>query len=125
MDMEQRRGGGLAGVRAAVRRAREYAAERGLPLTVERLAAELQMRPEELRAAAEGGPAGGVKDERALRVLRRAYGEAMASVVEHALSKGGGASMHQAYLKNYGALGSEGGESKAPVCFTGGDRLEE
>ena len=81
--------------------------------------------PEELRAAAEGGPAGGVKDERALRVLRRAYGEAMASVVEHALSKGGGASMHQAYLKNYGALGSEGGESKAPVCFTGGDRLEE
>lgn len=69
-------GGGLAGVRAAVRRAREYAEERGLPLTVERLAAELQMRPEELRAAAEGGPAGGVKDERALRVLRRAYGEA-------------------------------------------------
>lgn len=49
----------------------------------------------------------------------------MASVVEHALSKGGGASMHQAYLKNYGALGGEGGESKAPVCFTGGDRLEE
>lgn len=122
MDMEQRRGGGLAGVRAAVRRAREYAEERGLPLTVERLAAELQMRPEELRAAAEGGPAGGVKDERALRVLRRAYGEAMASVVEHALSKGGGASMHQAYLKNYGALGGEG---KAPVCFVGGDRLEE
>lgn len=40
---------------AAVRRAREYAEERGLPLTVERLAAELQMRPEELRAAAEGG----------------------------------------------------------------------
>ena len=34
MDMEQRRGGGLAGVRAAVRRAREYAEERGLPLTV-------------------------------------------------------------------------------------------
>ena len=98
MDMEQRRGGGLAGVRAAVRRA---------------------------RAAAEGGPAGGVKDERALRVLRRAYGEAMASVVEHALSKGGGASMHQAYLKNYGALGGEGGEGKAPVCFVGGDRLEE
>ena len=92
---------------------------------VERLAAELQMRPEELRAAAEGGPAGGVKDERALRVLRRAYGEAMASVVEHALSKGGGASMHQAYLKNYGALGGEGGEGKAPVCFVGGDRLEE
>ena len=119
MDMEQRRGGGLAGVRAAVRRAREYAEERGLPLTVERLAAELQMRPEELRAAAEGGPAGGVKDERALRVLRRA------SVVEHALSKGGGASMHQAYLKNYGALGGEGGEGKAPVCFVGGDRLEE
>ena len=113
MDMEQRRGGGLAGVRAAVRRAREYAEERGLPLTVE------------LRAAAEGGPAGGVKDERALRVLRRAYGEAMASVVEHALSKGGGASMHQAYLKNYGALGGEGGEGKAPVCFVGGDRLEE
>ena len=76
-------------------------------------------------AAAEGGPAGGVKDERALRVLRRAYGEAMASVVEHALSKGGGASMHQAYLKNYGALGGEGGEGKVPVCFTGGDRLEE
>lgn len=65
MDMEQRRGGGLAGVRAAVRRAREYAEERGLPLTGwNGWAAELQMRPEELRAAAEGGPAGGVKDER-------------------------------------------------------------
>ena len=33
--------------------------------------------------------------------------------------------MHQAYLKNYGALCGEGGEGKAPVCFVGGDRLEE
>ena len=44
MDMEQRRGGGLAGVRAAVRRAREYAEERGLPLTGDRLAEEVQRR---------------------------------------------------------------------------------
>lgn len=123
--MEQRRGGGPAGVRAAVRRAREYAEERGLPLTVERLAAELHMRPEELRTAAEGETAGGVKDEQALRLIRRAYGEAIASVVEHALAKGGGAAMHQAYLKSYGALGGENGAGKAPVCFTGGDRMEE
>lgn len=102
-------------VRAAVRRAREYAQEKKAPLTAERLAAELHIDMEEYRRlVAAQPPAGG----EGAALLRAADAQATASVVEHAMSRGTGVNMHLLYLKNHAGYAESGGEGQA-VRFTG------
>ena len=86
-----------AEVAEAIRRAKEYAAEQGVPLTAERLAAELEMDLEEFHRVVRGisHPGSGKA-----ALIRAAYGEATASVMEHAMKRGTSPNMHILYLKN-------------------------
>ena len=101
-------------VEKAVGAAAAYAKEQDVPLTVERLAAELHMDAAEFcRLAREKGREG-------WRVLLRdAYEQANASVVEYAMKRGSSANMHMLYLKQY--AGYRDGEAPAgePVLFVG------
>ena len=89
-------------IRAAIRRATAYAEENHVPLTAERLAAELQMDGETFRRYVD--PSYRPEDpafEPALQAIRIANTQAVASVLEHALTKGSGVNMHMLYLKQY------------------------
>ncbi len=92
--------------------------EQDVPLTVERLAAELHMDAAEFcRLAREKGREG-------WRVLLRdAYEQANASVVEYAMKRGSSANMHMLYLKQY--AGYRDGEAPAgePVLFVGEEEV--
>ncbi len=107
-------------VEEALARAAAYAAENKVPLTVERLAAELGMSVTALRrylAEDYRPPAGG---REAVEAVRRAAQQATASVVEYALTRGSSANMHMMYLKQYAGYGD--GETAAPtepVIFRG------
>ncbi len=120
----------LAAVKAAVERAKAYAREQDVPLTAERLAAELELPLETVHAIArgEGFPAGRGAAEKAA-VIRRACGEATASVVEHALRRGSSTNMHLLYLKNNAGYEQEkptrpGGDIP-PVIFVGEEDIPE
>lgn len=110
-----------AWVSAAIARAREYAVQQGVPLTAERLAAELGMAaPELCRLVAEGDAH---IPDRLLSLLRAAYEEANASVVEHAMKRGTGANMHLMYLKQHAGYSDKAVSDGGTVIFTGEDRL--
>lgn len=111
-----------AKVRAAIRRAVEYADEHKVPLTAERLAAELQMDGDTFRLYID--PAYQPEEESmrpALQAIRSANTQAVASVLEHALSKGSGVNMHMLYLKQYAGYAEAAavGETGAVVRFCG------
>lgn len=111
-----------AKVRAAIRRAVAYADEHNVPLTAERLAAELQMDGETFRRYVD--PAYQPEEESfrpALQAIRCANTQAVASVLEHALSKGSGVNMHMLYLKQYAgyAEATPAAETGTVVRFCG------
>lgn len=109
-------------VRAAIEQAKSIAAEKNAPLTAERLAAALDMDAAELQAAVEGSWAGKTRRQReVLQLLQAAWREAMASVVEHALLRGSGASVHMQYLKS--RLEPSAAADARPVYFVGEEEL--
>jgi len=123
----------LGEIEAAIERAKAYAADRGVPLTAERLAAELDMDLELLHRVARGEEEGALGPKTA--AIRRAYGEATASVMEHAMQRGSSPNMHMLYLKNNAGydLNKAGKPSKptvlptdsTPVVFVGEEYIED
>lgn len=119
-------------IEAAIQRAKEYAEAQDVPLTAERLAAELDMDLAQFHVIAEGLlPCESDAVARKAAMIQRACGEATASVVEHAMRRGSGTNMHMAYLKNNAgydkpkaeksAKGTDGG--LPPVVFIGEENI--
>ncbi len=97
-----------AKVRAAIRRAEEYAEEHKVPLTAERLASELSMDGEAFRRIIDNGFTPEKEGwQSAVNAIRSANTRAVASVLEHALTKGSGVNMHLMYLKQYAGYDSD------------------
>lgn len=122
----------LEDIRQAIGRAEEYAAAQGVPLTVERLAAELDMELGLLQRIARGEyPVGGRQVTGKVALLRRACGQATASVMEHAMQRGSSPNMHLAYLKNNagydvekaGKAVKDEGRPLPPVIFVGEEAI--
>ena len=130
--LERRR---LADIEAAIVRAKEYAAAQEVPLTVERLAAEMEMDLDLLHSILRGEVAANCRGMKAkVSAICKAGGEATASVMEHALRRGSGANMHMLYLKNHAGYDSEkggksahseGGERVTPVIFLGEEDIPD
>ena len=130
--LERRR---MADIQAAIERAKAYAATQEVPLTVERLAAEMEMDLTLLHRILRGEVAAkspGMKGK--VAAIRKASGEATASVMEHALRRGSSANMHMLYLKNHAGYDSEkggktahneGGEATPPVIFLGEEDIPD
>ena len=129
--LERRR---LKDIEEAIGRAKAYAAAQEVPLTVERLAAEMEMDLTLLHRILRGEVAAkspGMKAK--VAAIRKAGGEATASVMEHALRRGSSANMHMLYLKNHaGYDGDKGGKSAkeeggttAPVIFLGEEDIPD
>lgn len=118
-----------AALEAAIRRAREYAETQGVPLTAERLAAELDMDLALFHRIARGEyPTSTASLRRKADMIRRAAGEATASVIEHAMRRGTSPNMHMLYLKNnadYDHTEGEAPESPPPVIFVGEEDIPE
>lgn len=130
--LEKRR---LADIEAAIQRAKAYAAAQEVPLTVERLAAEMDMELGQFCRILQGETEGTTRSAKAkIAAIRRAGGEATASVMEHALRRGTSPNMHILYLKNH--AGYEGDPPKktakdnadapmAPVIFVGEEAIPD
>ncbi len=127
--LEKRR---LEDIRLAIERAKAYAIAQGVPLTAERLAAEMDMSLEELHRIARGAyPGSGRQTAAKVTLIRRACGEATASVMEHAMQRGSSPNMHMLYLKNNAGYdldktarsGREEGDSQPPVIFVGEEAI--
>ena len=130
--LERRR---LTDIQAAIERAKAYAAAQEVPLTVERLAAEMEMDLTLLHRILRGEVAANCRGMKAkVAAIRKAGGEATASVMEHALRRGSSANMHMLYLKNH--VGYDGGKSGTtaknedggktpPVIFLGGEDIPD
>lgn len=131
-SLERRR---LADIQAAIERAKAYAAAQEVPLTVERLAAEMEMDLTLIHRVLQGEVAAKSPGMRAkVAAIRKAGGEATASVMEHALRRGSSANMHMLYLKNHAGYDSEkggktardeGGEPIPPVIFLGEEDIPD
>lgn len=129
--IERRR---MADIQDAITRAKDYAAAQGIPLTVERLAAEMDMDLMLFHRILRGDITPKSRGT-ALKIaaVRRAAGEATASVMEHALKRGTSPNMHILYLKNHagydgdkGKTGAETlGPSEGPVVFVGEEEIPE
>lgn len=109
-------------VEEAVRRAEDYAAAHKVPLTVERLAAELDMSVAALRRYLDDGYTPRGRARAVVEAVRRAAGQATASVMEYALTRGSSANMHIMYLKQYAGYGEEVTASE-PVVFEGTEEI--
>ena len=130
--LERRR---LVDIEAAIERAKAYAADQEVPLTVERLAAEMEMDLDMLHDILEGrvqAKCTGMKAK--VAAIRRAGSEATASVMEHALRRGSGANMHMLYLKSHAGYDSDkggktaredGGGRVPPVIFLGEEDIPD
>lgn len=114
--LERRR---ASDVQAAVDRAMAYAAENKVPLTVERLSAELQMPVTALRRYLAEDYEPPARGRAAVDVVRRAAEQATASVIEYALTRGTSQNMHMMYLKQYAGYGGQENAEGEPVVFTG------
>lgn len=112
----------IADVEEAVRRAEDYAAAHKVPLTVERLAAELNMSVAALRRYLDDGYTPRGRTRAVVEAVRRAAGQATASVMEYALTRGSSANMHVMYLKQYAGYGEETAVCE-PVVFEGTEEI--
>ena len=121
-------------IAAAIQRAKDYAEAQDVPLTAERLAAELDMDLTLFHAIAEGMvPCESKAVAMKAAIIQRACGEATASVIEHAMRRGSGTNMHMAYLKNnagYDKPKAERNSKEAdgglpPVVFIGEENIGE
>jgi hypothetical protein len=116
-QLEKRR---LEEVQAAIDRAESYAAANKVPLTVERLAAELEMPVTVLRGYLQATYEPPARGRAVVEAVRKAAGQATASVMEYALTRGSSPNMHMMYLKQYAGYGEEAGAQRAdPVVFEG------
>ena len=106
---------------AALERSIAYAAERKLPLTLERLAVEMDLDVARIRAMSEAGYEAGRGEGAVCAVLRRARREVEASVIEFALSRGTGAQAHMQYLVQLSDEASDAGD--AAVVFLNEDKV--
>ena len=130
--LERRR---LSDITAAIERAKAYAVAQEVPLTVERLAAEMEMDLERLQSILRGEVTSKTRGMRTkVAAIRKAAGEATASVMEHALRRGSSANMHMLYLKNHaGYDGEKSGKSPQndegkkvpPVIFMGEEEIPD
>ncbi|MBE6757423.1 MAG: hypothetical protein E7552_02585 [Ruminococcaceae bacterium] len=109
----------LSDVQAAIARAEEYAAAHKVPLTVERLAAELDIGVTALRRYLDEGYRPQGRSRAVVEAVRAAAGQATASVMEYALSRGSSANMHMMYLRQYAGYGNEQGAAAEPIIFEG------
>lgn len=105
-------------VAAALSRAEEYAASHKVPLTVERLAAELSLSVAALRRYLSDDYVPRGRSREVVEAVRRAARQATASVMEYALTRGSSANMHMMYLKQYAGYGEEQ-TAVEPVVFDG------
>jgi hypothetical protein len=121
-------------IKAAIRREKEYAQEQDIPLTAERLAAELDMDLELFHGIVQGACSCNSRSEQQKAALiQRACGEATASVVEHAMRRGSGTNMHMLYLKNNAGYDKPKSDKNAkdtnggqpPVVFIGEENILE
>ena len=129
--LERRR---LADIEAAIQRAKAYADAQGVPLTAERLAAEMDMDLNLFHRILQGqeSPKSRVTAAK-IAAIQRAGGEATASVMEHAMRRGTSPNMHILYLKNHagydvdkGKTGrEESGPSEGPVVFVGEEEIPD
>lgn len=120
--LEKRR---LEEVTAAIERASEYAAAHKVPLTVERLAAELGLSVTALRRYLREEYEPPARARAVVEAVRRAADEATASVMEYALTRGTSPNMHMMYLKQYAGYGEREAtaEAGATVVFRGEDEI--
>lgn len=121
----------LTKIREAIERARRYAEEHKVPLTAERLAAELDMDLSMFRAIIDGRyqEPQGTDNTAKLSLIQSAFCEATASVMEHAMQRGSSPNMHMLYLKENAGYGEkmtgETAELVAPVIFLGEQEIKE
>ena len=129
--LEKRR---LADIQSAIARAKTYAETQGVPLTVERLAAEMDMDLVLFHRILHGQETGKNRSQRTkIAAIQKAGGEATASVMEHAMRRGTSPNMHILYLKNHagydvekGKTGrEESGPSEGPVVFMGEEEIPD
>ena len=121
----------LADIEAAIHRAKAYAEAQEVPLTVERLAAEMDMELAVFRQIADGeiiGTSPGMIAK--VTAIRRAAGEATASVMEHALRRGTSPNMHMLYLKNHAGYDTDKASrasepTRPPVLFVGEEDIPD
>ena len=121
-DAGELKGLSPARVRAAVRLSREYAQEKKVPLTAERLAASLHISEARYRrivSMEQQPPPGG---EKVVALLCAADAEATASVIEHAMTRGTSVNMHLLYLRKHAGYAEKGAEAAA-VRFTGEEQI--
>ncbi len=121
-------------IATAIDQAKNYAQEQDVPLTVERLAAALDMDLPLFHSIAAGEYlCAGKKAKEKAAMIQRACGEATASVVEHAMRRGSGTNMHMLYLKNNAGYdkpkedksGKETDEALPPVIIIGEENLTD
>lgn len=122
----------LSEIEAAIRRAKEYTQAQDVPLTAERLAAELDMDLKLFHSIAKEQVAcRSTSTRQKVAAIRRACAEATASVVEHAMRRGSGANMHMLYLKNNAGYDkppaeknvNQHGGDMPPVVFIGEENI--
>ena len=109
----------LEKVQEAIDRAKSYAAANKVPLTVERLAAELALPVAALRRYLREDCTVSPRLRPMVEALREAAGQATASVIEYAMSRGTSPNMHMLYLKQYAGYGEGEVPSGEPVIFEG------
>ncbi len=129
--LERRR---LCDIEQAIRRAKEYADSQGVPLTAERLAAEMDMDLRLFHRILSGEIAAKSRGMAVkIAAIQRAGGEATASVMEHAMRRGTSPNMHILYLKNHAGYALEreaspqaqSGPSEGPVVFVGEEEIPD
>lgn len=106
---------------AALERAAAYATEHKIPLTLERLAVELDMEIARIRTMSDAGYVAGWGERALCAVLRRARREVQASVTEFALSRGSGAQAHLQYLSHISETAC--GNDNTAVIFLNEDKV--
>lgn len=117
-----------AGVRQAVDSAREFAENKGVAMTLERLAVCLGIGRKSILSfldTAEKELDGAQRETQAL--LRRAYEEIAASQAEHGMMKGSHSTMDVLLLKNNHGYGEKTEPETEPdkIVFTGEDEIPE
>lgn len=124
----------LCDIQAAIQRAKAYAEAQGVPLTAERLAAEMDMDLGLFHRILQGQEPGKSRGMAAkIAAIQRAGGEATASVMEHAMRRGTSPNMHILYLKNHAGYDVDKGKTgrddpgppEGPVVFMGEEEIPD
>ncbi|MBQ8752267.1 MAG: hypothetical protein IJZ13_04095 [Clostridia bacterium] len=113
-------------VEEAIVRARARAEERGVPLTLERVAACLGIDRDRLRQLATGPITGSRAEQAAAERLRQVYLDCNAALIEELMACKGSHSGAMLLAKNdFGYTDKAEAAPAPPVRFVGEERLEE